>query len=134
MKWNWFLNFNSTYVTIFSIWIGKITKLFKKFRTIFCLPRLCFYPGTIFSLSLPDINVQSVIIFWHFFRLFWLQSHISRKSTYYPHLFSGLGRVWTHFHTRPKIKFKKNQKNLKKHKKQSLKKQDEKAFLSIIYC
>jgi len=49
-------------------------------------------------------------------------------------LFSGLGRVWTHFHTRPKIKFKKTQKNLKKHKKQSLKKQDEKAFLSIIYC
>merc|ERR1711910_173543 len=48
--------------------------------------------------------------------------------------FLALDAWGTHFHTRPKIKFKKNQKNLKKHKKQSLKKQDEKAFLSINYC
>merc|ERR1712223_523089 len=50
--------------------------------------------------------------------------------------FLALDACGLHFHTRPKIKFKKNQKkSKKKHKKQSLKKQDEKqAFLSIIYC
>merc|ERR1711881_788323 len=43
------------------------------------------------------------------------------------------GRVWTHFHTRPKIKFKKNQKNLKNN---PLKNKTKKPFsqLFIVSC
>merc|ERR1712141_891894 len=53
------------------------------------------------------------------------------------HLFSGLGRVWTHFHTRPKIKFKKNQKKSKKNiKNNPLKNKTKKPFsqLFIVSC
>ena len=134
MQKNLFLNFNSTYIKLFSIWSGKYTKIYKKLGTIFCLPRLCFYRGTIFTLSLPDNHVQSVKAIWHYF---WFLGHrvvFWQKTLFTLTSFLALDACGLHFHTRPKIKFKKNQKNLKKHKKQSLKKQDEKAFLSIIYC